>query len=591
MTWFAKLSQRWLRSDARCRSVKAGVAVTRALLLTVFLAYLARWVACHFGLLCDPALQNDDARTALFPFHQYAANPSFAGDPIAREMMAYVSPGIWVLYRLLVPVTGLYAASKWVQALALMLLGAAGVVLGRSRRGGLASGLLLVFLLLSDSYAVGRIAGGHARAFAFPCFALWVAGVVAKRKWARVAAPIVGAVFYPAVTLMILAGEGMCVVLAVRTWSLRQILQRLRALVSVTAVCLVAALPSVLGGDTSRGPIHTLQQAQAEPAFFQDGRLKVLPFGTPAVELGTAFLSRFSRLGEGLATAGQSTAVFSALTTVLVVIIGLGLVQRRPYQWLPEYVWAFLLGAGSLYFAARWLAFRLYSTERYYAYAMRMASALLIVGLCARFNPRWPRTRTVARNLLAAGLMLASWLCLGDGIVRNNGMTIDAHWDADVYQFIRTLPLTSRFASHPMDGDGVPYFAARATIGSFETLQPWFVNSWQRQKARETATLDALYAKDAPAVIEYAKKYRVDYLLLNSERYQADWHDHMASFEPFTSYTRALARADATRVPLLAHVPGSAVVFERKPWTVVSIARLAASVGAPDTANQPSPGR
>ena len=29
-------------------------------------------------------------------------------------------------------------------------------------------------------------------------------------------------------------------------------------------------------------------------------------------------------------------------------------------------------------------------------------------------------------------------------------------------------------------------------MGTFETLQPWFVESWRRQKARCFATLDAL---------------------------------------------------------------------------------------------------
>jgi len=557
----------------------------------IFLAYCGRWAACHWGLLFETALQNDDARTALFPFHQYADNPFFADDPIAREMMAYVSPGIWFLYRLLVPLTGLYAASKWVQALALCIVLGAGVVLARSRRGGLASGLLLVFLILSDPYAVGRIAGGHARAFAFPCFALWVAGVVTSRQKVRFAAPVLGALFYPAVTLMILAAEGVYAVLGLLRLPWLQARRRLLTVAAVAGVSVLCALPSAIGGDPTRGLIHTLAQAKADPAFYSGGRLAVLPFGEPLDELGTAFLARFSPSGKRLLpvltrrNGGPSTiplrhrrtipsTTVAAIVTALAVVAGVWTLQRRRARLFPDYFWAFLLGACALYFMARMLAFRLYSTERYYAYALRMASTLLLVSLCAKLRPRWRWSRSMAQSLFVGAFMLGSWVFLGDGIVGNNGMTIDARWDADVTQFVRTLPKTCRFASHPMDGDGIPYFAARATIGTFETLQPWFVDSWQRQVVREKATLDALYAPRYQAIIEYGHQFKVDYLLVNGERYQSDWPEHMASFEPFTTYARQ--RAHDPTPPALIHVPASAVVFERKPWKIVEIKRLPA---------------
>jgi hypothetical protein len=500
-------------------------------------------------------------------------------------MMAYVSPGIWLLYRVLVPFTGIYAASKWVQALALAVLGLAGVVLMRSRRGGLACGLLLVYLVLSDPYAVGRIAGGHARAFAFPCFALWVAGLVGARRWARLSAPVFAALFYPAVTLMILAGEGVYTALGLVRLRWSKVRPRLRDAVLVSVLGVLFSLPSAIGGDRARGPIHTLAQAKGEPAFYRDGRLWVLPFGDPVDELGSAFLARFSPSGKRLIRGVPDTPIFAASTAVL-FIAGVFLAQRRTFAtrsrqraaFIPEYVWAFLGGALALYFAARWLAFRLYSTERYYAYGMRMFATLLVVALCARFRPRLAGSRRVAQHVFAGAFIVLGWLCLGDGIIGNNGMTIDARWDADVYRFARTLPKDCRFASHPMDGDGIPYFAARATIGSFETLQPWFVDSWHRQVIREHATLDALYATELQAVVSYAQKFHVDYLLLNTERYQQDWAAHMASFEPFTAYTRR--RAQDHTPPVLARVPATAVVFERQPWRIVDVRRLALDLDA-----------
>jgi glycosyltransferase involved in cell wall biosynthesis len=63
-------------------------------------------------------------------------------------------------------------------------------------------------------------------------------------------------------------------------------------------------------------------------------------------------------------------------------------------------------------------------------------------------------------------------LVLGDAVVPRNGMTIDARLTTALFSFIRRLPLDVRTATHPMDDDDIPLFAARANVGAFETLQP-----------------------------------------------------------------------------------------------------------------------
>jgi len=544
------------------------------LLVAVFGAYAAHWLTLHGGFLFLPELQNDDARTALFPFHRYGLNPILASDPIAREMMAYVTPGLWLLYRCLAPVTNLYIASKCVQGLALGILILAGCVLVRSRRAGLAPGLLLIFLVLSDSYAVGRIAGGHARAFAFPCFALWVAGVLSARRSARIAAPLIGALFYPAVMLMILAAEGFYSVRGFWRRPLPLVARRLRRFVLLATACVALSLPSVIGGDRSRGPVHSLQQAQQEPAFYGNGRLGVLPLGKPTRELTSAFLARFSASGHSLWAGRVFTSTEDGVVGALCALSLLIVFRLLGWVSVPNSVNAFVLGSLALYFAARLFAFRLYSTERYYAYGMRMVSCLLLTAVASQFMGYSRRLRGMARNLLATVVILSSWLFLGDGIIRNNGMTLDARWDADLYRFIRTLPLTARFASHPLDGDGIPYYAARATNGTFETLQPWFLDSWRRQKTREFETFNALYCSKFEDVLAYGEKYAVSHLLLNRERYGEDWKQHVSSFEPFTAYAVNLANQSGRELPALTHVPDAAVVFDRPPWKIVDLARL-----------------
>src|SRR5690606_11215733 len=134
-------------------------------------------------------------------------------------------------------------------------------------------------------------------------------------------------------------------------------------------------------------------------------------------------------------------------------------------------------------------------------------------------------------NFIAAGLILLVWFCAGHGQKGPSGMFISAARDRSLHEFVRTLPKDVRIASHPMDGDGIPYFGARATMGTFETLQPWFVDSWRRQKQRTEATLRALYATERKDVLSYAKERNVTHILLNRQRYRSNFVARSASFQ------------------------------------------------------------
>jgi hypothetical protein len=237
---------------------------------------------------------------------------------------------------------------------------------------------------------------------------------------------------------------------------------------------------------------------------------------------------------------------------------------------------AFTVSAVILYLLSRVLAFQLYSPERYYSFGMRMAALALMVSIPARmFGGLRRRPRAILNNLVAAGLLLLVWGATGNGQKRPSGMFIDRRQDSDLYAFVRTLPKNARFASHPLDGDGIPYFGARATMGTFETLQPWFVESWRRQKERCFATLDALYSNDTGEVLRYAERYHVTHFLINKQRYRSNFAAKSGSFQPFTNYAKR-AIADRKRSDLVfSSVPAGAVVYSSDRWQVVDVSRLA----------------
>ncbi len=554
---------------------KALHIVSILAILLSFTAYMAAWLDFNGPMLTDPDLQSDDARTSIFPFHRYDSDPSLEGDPIADEMLSLVPSGVWLLYRILVPLSDVFIAPKIVQAIAFLVLAAAGVVLWRARRAGLGAGLLLVFFICHDWFAVERIAGGLGRAFGFPCFALWLAGVLAKNRWARFGAPVIGAVTYPSVMAMLLAAEGLYAVRDLTKVKASVFWGRLRRYALLVGISVLAVLPSLLGSD-DRGPFFTLEQAKLEPAFSRAGRLWILPFAEPSKVFLDTYLDPLTPHGESplprLKHAFEANAE-SWATAFIGLLLLAGLLRLGPR---PSVAIAFTCGTVILYLLSRLLAFQLYSPERYYSFGMRMALYALLVsvpaGLCSTLRRR---PRAISRNFMAAGLLLLVWTCTGDGQKKPSGMFISADQDRPLYDFIRTLPKDVRIASHPLDGDGIPYFGARATMGTFETLQPWFVDSWRRQKRRCEATLRALYATNRKEVLDYAAKYGVTHFLINRSRYRSNFVGKSSSFQPFSSYSRALLARTKLKDLVMAHVPESAIVYQYHNWQVVDVARLA----------------
>jgi hypothetical protein len=549
--------------------------VSIVLVLASLGAYGAAWLEFNQPMLTNPDLQSDDARTILIPFHRYDSDPSLADDPISNEMLDLVPLGVRLLYRVLVPFTDVFVAPKIVQALAFLLVLVAGGVLWRSRRAGLGAGVLLVFFVFHDWFAVERISGGLPRAFGFPCFALWLAGVLAHNRSARVSAPVISALSYPTVMLLLLAAEGLYAVRGLGSDSGRVIWRRLRRYVVVCGACLLAALPAAVGS-ADGGPVHTLEQAELEPAFGKSGRLWILPFAEPSKVFLEAYIDQLLPRGESPVPSirnayGSNAEVWA--TTIVACLILVGLLRLGPS---PSVAVAFTAGAVILYLLSRVLAFSLYSPERYYSYGMRMAAMALLIAVPARLFPALRRRpRAILTNVVATLLLILVWTSTGNGQKAPSGMFVNANDERPLHDFVRTLPKNARFASHPMDGDGIPYFGARATMGTFETLQPWFVDSWHRQKERCNATLRAMYATDRSELLAYAKRHGVTHFLVNQQRYRSNFAAKSASFQPFTAYARTLVSGHQRQDFVLANLPKRAIAFETSKWQVVDVGRLA----------------
>jgi hypothetical protein len=555
------------------RFVQAAAWLSRAALLVLLGAYLLSWLQGNWGMLTNPDLQNDDARTILFPFHAYGSADALGSDPIAQEMLSLVPWGVRSLYVLFVPIVDVYVASKLVQGVALLILLWAGVVLARSSRAGLGAAALLLFFVLHTPFASDRLGGGLPRAFGFPCFALWLAGVLAQKRLPRFIAPVLLALSYPSIMNLILAAEGFMALRGIGRVHWGVIGRRLRRYAALVGVCLVCVLPASLG-ESDRGPIHTLEQARNEPAFGRSGRLWILPFEKPLDAMSQAFIAPV-KIREDSALK-ELHKVDDGGELIALLLIGAFLLLPF-FRWVPppSVAVSFFVGTTVIYAISRIFAFQLYSPERYYSFGMQMACLTLLLSCSAHLwfwlRPKW---REIARNVSAAVLLGTVWLVSGSGIVKNSGMEINRGTDKELYEFVRTLPKDSRFATHILDGDGIPFWGARATMGSFETLQPWFTHSWARQKKRAMDTIDALYATEQEDIIRYADANQVTHFLINRSRYKSNLSRTAGSFQPFSDYAKEATRNKSQGDFPFSTPPKEAVIFESGRFSVVSVKEL-----------------
>jgi hypothetical protein len=569
-----------------------GARVAFLVLGACFVTYLGSWVRGHAGMLFDPNLQTDDARTALYVFHRYGPERALADDPVAQEMMGFTPPALRALYCVFVKATNLFVAMKLVQGVAFLLILAAGVHLARHRRSGFAAGALLVFFILHTRGLMSGTVGGMTRGFVTPILALWTAGVLSGSERMRYVGVLCGALTHPSVMALLLATEGILALgagLRRRVWPLAR--ARLSRYLALVALCLLCAVPYSLDQAARVGRTFTFAEAQAEGVLGPKGRARHLPFGDPAPSAVRRFLQIFAadepkvagRPGLEMGTpvpewhAAWVRSEGAGPVIVFALLLCAGLIRVAP---LPRAVMALVSASFIMYFVARLVAFRMYAPERIYQYGMPAAALLLTVAVLGHLAPRIGRDRrTAIRCLVAAAIMLLSVAFTGDGIVPRQGVSLDRRGAADLYDFVSELPPSVRIAAHPLDGDDLPLWCGRATVVGFETMQPWWPRHWFAAKKRAIDTIAALYAAKREDVLAYCNANGVTHLLLRHDRYRGDFRKRAGLFEPLDAHIALVLGGVEQGDLVLAAPPADAVVFRNRAFSVVDVARLRAAWG------------
>jgi len=552
----------------------------RASLSLMFIVYIAWWIIGNHQMLLDPFLQNNDVRTHVYTFHKYYNNEAIANDPVALEVINMVTPGIRGLYYVIAPLVNLQGAAKIVQGICFILILLPFFLVLNSQKNIFVMVVLLIFFTFHTKFLMLMTVGGFQRNFAVPTIVLWIVGSYIGSRNARYIAILLGALTYPPAVALLMASEFFFILINL-DWKEKNVFQtkfkkEMKIYFALFILCLMVLAPyMILKRDA--GPSHSLHEAQEESAFGPNGRIKALPFPNPIRKMIRYFRVPFSPSGNRLISSYNFLKPkfledfgLSIIATGLLLFSMVILIFKKSIP-MPKVAICLIIASVGMYLLSRFFAFHLYWPRRYFEYGLPLACISAIAEMLPNLKIKIFSISTYWISFILIACVL---IFLGDGITTKLGVDLDGRENYRLYEFFRNTPSNTRIACHPYDGDDVPFWSGRPTTGGFETLQPWFVDSWRRHKALTKEVLTALYATDINTVISFCQKEHITHLLLNTDRYGPNFRSNALMFEPFGTFLeKLLAPIDYGDLALNKAIENF-VTFRDGPFVVVTVKDL-----------------
>jgi hypothetical protein len=526
--------------------------------LVALAASLAVFCLAHWKSLASPFVLNDDLRQQIFWMQRWLDAALYPPDILNAYAEAYVPWGAKFTYWLgswfMSPLQFSKVLTGALYCGQCLLLMALGRRLGGRDAGwaALASGWLMPFFL-------DNIAGGLSRAYASPLLAafalawlnrssIWLGRVLMAQAF------LIPYIFLP-------CALAAC---AQKAWSHLKgrpglwLNTRRHWIILAISAAVVLAFSQVYAMK-GFGPLVNLADTAGRPEFGPKGRLDLAPLPNP-------FLDFVYFPFEGIGLFKELTLIPGILSLCLLAWPLRAGARTLNWRELGRRAAPLsFLGAAFLafYVVARVKAFTLFVPDRYVQYPINLLYALLLSAcLCAA----WKARRAWTRSGAAVGLMAALALLGG---VRLMGVGLyDLRADTAVYAGVEAAtPKDAMIAGHPDLMDNVQMFARRNGFVNTELAQPWSVGYWDRIRPRLDGLFAAYYAEDPEEVIAFAKRFGVDFLVVDEAHFTRRFLDRDPFFEPFGQAIKDMTRGrahfavlDQARFPRIPLRPGAFLI-------------------------------
>lgn len=466
----------------------------------------------------------DDVRQHVFWVPRLRDPALFPNDPIADYFQAQASPGHIALYYAATLFTDAITFSKVLPLLLTVLLAGFGYLLGwrlshRRTAAALGAALLVWAIWWQDD-----VASATPRSFTTPLLVAFLAFLVGRQYRAALAVLALQALVYPLGCTTMLGTAALWLVgqtVRLSGWRRPVLAPGWRREAGWLAAGLaVVAIIGLLGRQPGMryGPMVTLEQARGMEDFQADGRVSY--FHPDPVK----FWIRGAHTGLAMRQKDPLQAGLPPLTLPLLLtaaLAGWALAARR--GWAPppglrpesRLLVALFVASFLLFFAAHLLAFRLYLPARQVQFSLPVVAALgaglllalLLRRLAERLGPgrAAPATRLLAVG--AVGLLVVHSPPVGDFYTVGRYQRL--------YAYLQTQPKDTLVAALPNDSSGLPLFAQRPVLVSWEHLLPYQLSYYEPLRQKTEALLEAYYADSPRPILDLAERERVGVLIAN----------------------------------------------------------------------------
>ncbi|MBI4445355.1 MAG: hypothetical protein HY645_05535 [Acidobacteria bacterium] len=498
-----------------------------AFLLPVFvIGYVLLFFLVQSPKLLDYYRVSDDARQQIYPLYLHIDPTLFQDDLLTRYFRSHTPPVYYYLHYPVVQVVDPIVWSKVAQIALLLVVLVFLFLIGRKLHGA-ALGWVLVFLFVHARPLSGLTDGGLPRAYAIPALVIFIWACLTDRSKTALGATTLAALFYPPVLLVL----GPSFVL----WAF---LNRRFTVWAIPAALLVLGgiYPMVARGDEI-GRIITHAAAAQMPEWHAENRFPYLPPPSILELLPT-------KLSSALVTKGTVTSwIWMALTVAL-------LWRRREEIRKLQPILILLLASVAMYWIATFLAFRLHIPDRTLIYSLPLVGLLAGAFAFTRL-PLFPPI-----------LILMTLILEGSGLDASLNLWADQRYASRFYQFVSEIPRDAVLAGPPLEMDSIPLFSRRIVFVSDEAAQPLYDAYYREMRRRLQEFYTAYYATDAKAVMDFARRNRVGFMVIKKEDFTFQFNRQKYYHEPYNKHIKQLLRGREAQELFFAHPPECSVIYD-----------------------------
>ncbi len=388
---------------------------------------------------------------------------------------------------------------------------------------------ILAFLFILYSWTIASFQLGLSRSFAFPLLIAFLYYFIKKDILKLSIILLLEAMLYPPVFLISLFTFGFSLI-DLKDKRIRFDINRNRLFFIFAALAVISILAPMLFINYGIKERITFKEAILSPEFYDGGRFLVFRGPIPFTSDFDSIIHTLTNLyNPRIYRPFHQNGVFILYLTSFIFMVA----YRKKIFKLPKEIYFLLISSLVLQSLAFLLLFKLHMPVRYVHFSIPLV-LMVIFANGMYFLSEKKKTKPFFAVML---LLLIIFY-----IPKVNPVLMHCE-DADIYEYIKTLPKESLIAGHPNDMDCIALYGQRKPFIMSELNQPFYTDYYKIIKQRNYDFFSAYYSSSKNAVKEFCNKNEITHLVVNKWHFDQEFLTRDRIYlEPFNAFIKNITK-------------------------------------------------